>query len=281
MQAPKNTNERFRVANDHVWFKRPQPNPQAGIALVCFPHAGGGASAYRDWPKSLPPEVELIVAELPGRESRIKETPLESLEAVIVALCTALSPLLAGRPYAFIGHSLGALVAFELARELRRENHELPFCLFASGREAPTRHEPGRQLHNLPDDEFIQEMISRYDGIPRMLLDEPELLSLLMPAMKADLRLTETYTYEAEAPFTFPLQIMSGKGDTRLTPDLLMPWAEQTTGPAPLTYFDGGHFFIRDSRMEVTAFVSRMLKECAVEGCARNAARADLESAIV
>jgi len=215
--------------------------------------------------------VDLIAVELPGRESRLREPPWNSIQAVITEIQSGLPPLLAGRPYALFGHSLGALLAFELALALRRDGHREAICLFASGREAPTRHEPGRHLHNLPDDEFIEEMIARYDGIPQTLLGEPELLALLMPAMKADLCLTETYTHRAEAPFSFPLHILSGHDDTRLTPDLLTPWTHQTTGPVLLTYFDGGHFFIRDSHAEVTGYVNRMLQEIMLETNRRQA----------
>ena len=253
------------VNNQSTWFKQPQPNPDANIVLVCFPHAGGGASAYRDWMNTLPDNMEVIAAELPGRESRLRERPLQSLDEVIAALTNALPPLLNRRPYAFFGHSLGALLAFETARALRSDNHLLPLCLFVSGREAPTKREPGRHLHNLTDDEFVEEMIYRYDGIPQLLLNEPELLALFMPAMKADLRLTEMYVYKPEVPFSFPLHILSGKNDTRLTQDLLMPWADQTTAAAPLKYFDGGHFFVRDSCAEVTDYVSRILQKFMAE----------------
>lgn len=247
------------MKNQVNWYKRLNPNTQAPAVLVCFPYAGGGVSVYRPWTRAFTDNFEIIAADLPGRDSRLKEAPWEDLEAMVAMLAMGLEPLIAGRPFAFFGHSFGALLAFETARYLRRQRAELPFCLFASGREAPSRREPGRHLHNLPDDEFVDEMISRYDGIPQMLLDEPDLLALFMPAMKADLRLTETYDYVPEAPFDFPLHILSGRNDKRLTPDLLRPWSQHTKQPAPVTYFDGGHFFIRESQFPVTRYVSLTL----------------------
>ena len=245
---------------DHnSWLTIPAPNPAAQIVLVALPFAGGGASVYRDWPTKLPSNVELVSAELPGRESRLNEPPLNDLNAVIAALQAALLPFIGGRHFALFGHSLGALLAFELARALRRDGCNEPLCIFASGREAPTKREPGPDIHHLPDMQFVNAMITRYNGIPKLLLEEPELLQLFLPAMKADLCLTESYNYTAEAPFDCPIHILGGEDDTRLTRDLLRPWAEETTGPAPLRMFAGGHFFIRDSRDAVTSYVRDVL----------------------
>lgn len=247
-------------ANDR-WLVKPSPNPTAGTALIALSFAGGGASAFRSWPKRLPIDTELLCVELPGRESRLREPPIGDLSRVIDALREALPSALAGRRFALFGHSLGALLAFELARALRDDGLGEPAFIIASGREAPTRREPGRQMHALVDDEFVDEMISRYDGIPKILLDEPELLELFLPAMKADMRLTETYVYRPAARFTCPIHVLTGNQDTRLTRDLLLPWAEETTGDAPLTYFPGGHFFIRDSQADVLAYVRDALNE--------------------
>lgn len=247
--------------NSNPWIKRFNTSDKGKLVLVCLPFAGGGTSSYRDWVNDLPAEVEILAIELPGRESRLREKPISDLGEVISQITSALMPQINGRPFVVFGHSLGALLGFELIRLFRRESYDLPLCFLASGREAPTEKEPGRDLHNLPDFDFINEMVSRYDGIPRQLLNEPELLELFLPAMKADLKLTETYQYQYEMPFDFPLHIMSGKQDTRLTQELLMPWSQQTFDSAPLSYFDGGHFFIRDSAKQVKAYIAEVLQQ--------------------
>lgn len=248
---------------ENSWLKLPKLRDVGAVMLVTLPFAGAGGSVYREWQAGLPDDVDVVSAELPGRESRLRETPLRHLDAVIASLCAAVSPLVADRPYAVFGHSLGALLGFELLRTLRHRGLPSPLCLFASGREAPTCREPGKDLHDLPDAAFIQGMVERYGGIPQALLDEPELLALFLPALKADLCLSESYVYRDEAPFGFPIHVLSGTEDRRLSADLLQPWTKQTTGAAPMNSFPGGHFFIRDSRAAVLTHVGRVLAELA------------------
>ena len=119
------------------WFLRHFPKPDAEMRLFCFPYAGGGASTFFPWPKYLPPKIEVWPLQLPGRETRIKEASLTNLEAIIEALIPAMTAHL-NKPYALFGHSMGALIVFELARELRRRNLQQPLKIFVAGKRGPT-----------------------------------------------------------------------------------------------------------------------------------------------
>src|SRR5262245_54667499 len=177
---------------NELWFRRvPMNGRQARMRLMCFPYAGGSASIFRQWAPQLP-GIEICLVNLPGRGVRIAEPPCRSWRELADALATAWS----GQPdvpFAIYGHSLGALVAFEVTRELRRRGLPQPQHLFVAAYRAPQlgrRHPP---LHGLPDREFIDTVARRHNGIPGALLDDPELLQLLTGVLRADYYLHETY----------------------------------------------------------------------------------------
>src|SRR5258708_6849949 len=173
------------------WLVCPRPSPRASLRLFCFPHAGAGVSAFSTWTPEGLPGVELCLVQLPGRENRIQETPITRLPVLVQMMADALGPAMTGQ-FAFFGHSMGALVAFELARELRRQGRRMPQYLFASGHRGPQLENTSRRLHMLPDDELIQEL-AEMNGTPAEILDNKEFMQLVLPIFRADLELCETY----------------------------------------------------------------------------------------
>lgn len=241
------------------WLMR-TPRPQGcAVRLFCFPHAGGGSITFRGWQKQFREPVEVAAVQPPGRENRLSERPLASLPELRAALADALAPWME-TPFAFFGHSFGALVAFELARELRRRRLALPRVLFASGRHAPSHEPESAPLHALPDDELVEEVDRRYGGIPRAILEERELLMLLLPTLRADLTITEGYEYRPEPPLSCRICAFGGEQDTRIGEHELAAWERETAAGFRLRMFPGGHFFIHDSRERVIRAIEAELR---------------------
>lgn len=224
------------------WFYRPRPRPEALVRLVCFPYAGAGAAVYRLWPEELPVWVEVCAMQLPGRGWRIREAPLADLEQVVAASADAVDEL-ADKPLALFGHSFGSWCAFGVARRLAAAS-KTPIALFVSGRNAPAFGATTPDLHHLPDHEFVEQIIERYGGIPEEILAEPDLLELLLPALRADVRALETSTYRAADPLDCPITAFHGDGDRTLDADGMAAWGDETRRKFRLRALPGGHFFI-------------------------------------
>lgn len=224
-----------------LWLTCPQARPDAVTRLICLPHAGGGTAAFFPLARLLPAAIELRGVRLPGRESRIAEPPYTAMRLLVPALVDGVREIVA-RPYALFGHSLGALVAFELARELRRRELPLPHTIVVSGRRAPTAISAEAAIHKLPDDAFIAELIRRYDAIPEAVLKEPELMALFVPVLKADFALFETHTHRPEPPLDCRLAIYGGEDDPQ-TPEMA-GWADLFAGTVRRRLFPGGHFYM-------------------------------------
>jgi medium-chain acyl-[acyl-carrier-protein] hydrolase len=188
--------------------------------------------------------VELCRLQLPGRENRWREASFVTMPALVETLATVLQPYL-NMPFAFFGHSMGALIAFELARYLRRETAALPAQLFASGRWAPHWPAPDAPLYQLPEAEFITALRQRYDNIPDAVINDPELLALYLPLLRADVTLLDTYLYTPDQPLACPLLVCGGMDDGRVPRAALEAWAEHTTCPLRVQQFPGGHFYLQ------------------------------------
>jgi surfactin synthase thioesterase subunit len=216
----------------------------ANLQLIGIPHAGGGASAFADWPGLVPEGVAFHALELPGHGARMRE-PLETdFDRLVERLAGELADVIDG-PYALFGHSLGALLAFEVARALRDDIGE-PAGLLVAGRNAPSLPSAHRPIHHLPDDEFVAALRG-YGGLPEALSASPELLQLFLPALRADITLAETYQRRPGPGLRCPVTAFSGRRDP-LVDDLgLVSWRRETTGPFTLTVLDGGHFFLGDA----------------------------------
>jgi len=241
------------------WLLIPQPNPQASLRLFCFPYAGGGAVIFHKWPSFLPTEVEVCAIELPGRGTRIREAPLTQMTTLVQAVAQVLVPDL-DIPFAFYGHSMGAVISFELARQLRREHGLKPVHLFVSGHRAPQIPDTDPPTYNLPEPEFIEEL-QRLNGTPVEVLENPELRRLIIPILRADLSVCQTYVYEADAPLATPMSAFGGLQDEDVTRDLIDAWRYQTTAPFSLRMLPGGHFFIQTAQPLLLEILSQDLIE--------------------
>lgn len=233
------------------------PGSRGRIRLFCFPYAGGGVSPYLQWQGSVRPSFEILAVQLPGRGARIDESPKTSLREIIEPLAEIIGRR--GRsPFAFFGHSFGALIAFELARYCDRHKLHLPIHLFVSGCDAP-RHETAPQnLHRLPDDQLI-DSLRRYNGTPNEALENRELMTILLPAIRADFAIGESYVYESGYPLPIPITVLAGRDDNHVCDKDLHRWAEETTRECSVEWFHGGHFFINDDREAVLACIKKHL----------------------
>lgn len=243
----------------NAWAVYPRRNPEARLRLFCFPYAGGGATVYSGWWRGLPPEVEVVAVQPPGRESRLAEKPHHDLGELVAAMHEHLLPHLRERPFAFFGHSNGALMAFELARSLRRGGDPLPLHLFASGRPAPQLELDDPPIHHLPHDEFVQEL-RKLEGTPEEILQNQEILELLLPLLRADFSLGETYRFVPEAPLPFPLSAYGGVRDPEVPREHVEAWSEQAGAGFRMKMFPGDHFFVNGDRGLVLAELSRELR---------------------
>jgi len=240
------------------WIVCRKPNPQARLRLFCFPYAGSGASIFRTWTDGLPADVEVCPVQFPGRGTRLMETPFTRLAPLIEALAQALVPLL-DKPFAFFGHSLGALVGFELARQLRRQPGVQPVHLFVSADRAPQVPHRDRPIHALPEREFLGQL-HRLNGIPGKVLEEVELMQIMLPVLRADFTVYETYAYATEPPLNCPISAFGGLQDQRVSGGDLEAWRDQTSASFSLRMFPGNHFFWNTTQPLLLQVLSQELR---------------------
>ncbi|MEW5989007.1 MAG: alpha/beta fold hydrolase [Chloroflexota bacterium] len=240
------------------WLVIFRPNPNARLRLFCFPFAGGSAMAYRAWPEELPAAIEVCAVQLPGRESRLREAPATSLPNLIPTLTDALSPYFT-LPFAFFGHSMGALIGFELARYLRKMKRPGPVHLFYSGHRAPQLPDPDPPLHVLPEPQFVTA-IRNFNGTPEAVLQHPELMQLVLPILRADFTLVETYTYQPDEPLNCPISALGGVQDKDATREELDALRQQTRRAFSLRMFAGDHFYLNDQRTALLKAVAQDLR---------------------
>ena len=240
------------------WIACRKPNPQARLRLFCFPYVGTGASIFRTWSDGLPPDVEVCPVQFPGRGTRLMETPFTQLSPLVQALAQGLAPLM-DKPFAFFGHSLGALVGFELARQLRRQSGVQPVRLFVSADrapQAPRRHPP---IHALPEPEFLLEL-RRLNGIPGKVFEDAEVMQIMLPALRADFAVYETYLYSTEPPLNCFISGFGGLQDQRVSRGELEAWCDQTSGSFALCMFPGDHFFLNTTQSRLLQVLSQELR---------------------
>lgn len=230
-----------RAKIDSPWLVTPAPNPAAPLRLFCFPYAGGSTQIYRTWANSLPVTVEVCAVEIPGRGRRLREKAHENLLALVADACTALRPYM-NKPFAFFGHSMGALISFELARQLRREGQPPPAHIFVSGRRAPQLPD-NAPTYNLPDPEFIAEL-RRLNGTPQEVLEHPDLLQLMLPMLRADFSVCQTYRYAPEPPLKCGFSVYGGVDDADISREQLEAWSQHTSSAFTVRMFPGDHFFL-------------------------------------
>jgi medium-chain acyl-[acyl-carrier-protein] hydrolase len=233
------------------------PRPRAGTRLFCLPHAGGWSAMYQAWGRSLGPAVDVCPVELPGRGRRRDEAAYDLIEELVSDLGAALVPAL-DVPFAFFGHSMGALVSFELARWLQREGHPSPAHVFVSACAAPHVPRDGPALSGLPSVELVREL-STLNGMAPEVLENFELMELLLPAIRSDFSMCERYAFAPSAPLACPLSALGGTGDELVSKEKLEAWRTHTTGRFVTRLFRGDHFYLQEGERSVLDVVLREL----------------------
>lgn len=246
-----------RSAGSKKWFSCPKQNNEASLKLFCFPYAGGNSQVYRVWPFQLPETIEVYSVNLPGRGMRLRESPITRLNPLVHEIAEAILPEL-DRPFAFFGHSMGALIAFELIHHLRKQDQSSPARLIVSGRGAPHLPKTDPQTHDLPEEEFLEEL-RRLNGTPKEAMDHPELMQLMLPILRADFALCETYVYEDRSILDCPITAFGGLEDNKVSREELAGWREHSSTSFTMRMFPGDHFYLHSAQSLLLNAVSHQL----------------------
>ena len=249
---------------DSPWCRIFHPAPKAPVRLVCLPHAGGSAGFYFPLARALAPRAEVLAVQYPGRQDRRGEPAATDLESLADHIAEELLPR-TDRPYALFGHSMGAVVAFEAARRLRAAGHG-PAELFVSGRRAPSLNRDN-DPQPATDDEVIAE-IRALNGTGDTLLEDPETLRMILPALRADYRALGRYRYRPGSPLDCPVTAFTGDRDPKAGVDEVRAWHAHTTAGFELHVLDGGHFFLVDRQAEMLRVLTERLDRVAVPAAA-------------
>ena len=233
------------MESSEIGIFRRRVNPDATMRLFCLPYAGGSSTIFYRWSEYVPPALEVCSVQLPGRDGRLNMAPYTSMQPLVQAAARALLPLL-DKPYALFGHSFGALVAFELVRYIHDHGMPGPLSLLVSAADAPHLGGTTDRLHTLPDDQLIRQL-GLLHGTRREILQHPEVMQLLLPTIRADLQVFETYTYKAGTPLSCPLAVFGGINDERVSHSGLENWRRHTGAAFSLAMLPGDHFFIHSA----------------------------------
>lgn len=242
---------------DGAWLKRYRPVTAPRLRLFCLPYAGGTAGAFHGWAHALPADVELVAVQYPGRQDRLEEPCVAEMDPLADRITEALAPLL-DRPFALFGHSMGAAVAYEVALRLEARHRARPRHLFVSGHPSPLRPRSHTDVH-LRDEDAMLEWFGELGAMDPAVLADPELRPLVVPSLRADLRLIETYRPAAGRPVNAPMTSYVGDADPGVPPDDAAAWKELTSGEFSFRVFPGGHFYLSDQETEVLADLTERL----------------------
>ena len=239
------------------WIVPMPARPAAAVRLFCLPYAGGGAAVFRSWGAALGDTVEVCAVQPPGREARIGEPAYKRMGPLVAALAAAIEAHL-DRPFAFYGHSMGALIAFELARHLRRTGRPQPVRLLLAAYRAPQLPNPNIKIYHLPDE--VLKAVLHTDGTPARILANDELMRAALPTLRADFELCDTYEYAPEEPLACPLTVFGGAEDVRVSAADLQGWREHSAIACSIIRLPGGHFFVHSAQDQLLAEVARHLR---------------------
>ncbi|MCA9944894.1 MAG: thioesterase [Anaerolineales bacterium] len=228
------------------------------LNLFYFPHAGGGASAFYQWSRVLPQEITSYAIQLPGRETRLREPLFRQIPDLIIALADVLQPFL-HTPFLFWGHSMGALLGFELARHLQQQRLPMPRQLLVSGYNAPHIPYADPHIHHLPTADFMTA-VQELNGTPQIVLEDVELRNLVLPILRADFQLVETYIYQDSDPLPCPITVLDGVADEKTNEADLQAWQKHSTRPLEMFTFPGNHFFLYDLQPKLVNTVANLLQ---------------------
>lgn len=245
-------------SDERRWFKRFRRPADGATTLVCLHHAGGNASGFRDWPRLLPPWIDPIAVQLPGRADRSDEQPFHAMDELVDSLVEVVVPLL-DRPVVLFGASMGARVGWSLAHALRERSLPMPRGLYVSASVAPSLD---RQIRGWdgPDEGLVNYM-RELGGTPSQLLDDPELSGAMVATLRADLTVLSTHTYQPSVPLDIPITAFAGVGDEESPPRRMEPWRVETTGPFTMNTLDCGHFFDSHAVQQVTETIAADLRD--------------------
>ncbi|MDX3641532.1 thioesterase II family protein [Streptomyces sp. MB09-02B] len=238
------------------WLRRYRPAPEGAVRLLCLSHAGGSASAYHPMALALAPAADVLAAQYPGRQDRFAEPPSEDLRELAGRIVEAVTGD-DDRPLALFGHSMGAVVAYEVALALQAAGRP-PVRLFVSGRRAPSTHRAGPALHLGSDAELLRA-VRRLGGTDGRVFDDEELVQLVLPALRGDYKALETYEPRPDGRLTCPVTVLTGDADPVTPVADARAWSGHTEGPTELCVFPGGHFYLNERPEEVVGVVRRHL----------------------
>lgn len=244
-------------AGKHELTERGKAYGEQAVRLVCFPHAGGSASYFHPLSRSLAPAIDVLAVQYPGRQDRYREPCIDDIPRLADRIYQALLPFL-DRPFAFFGHSMGAILAFEVARRCESAMTAWPSRLFVSGRRAPSRHRD-EKVHLADDAGLVRELLA-VGGTDRRLAADPELLATVLPAVRSDYRAAETYVFAPGPPLTCPITAFTGESDPKATVAEVRDWRAHSTGGFTLRVFPGGHFFIEEYRDDIAEIITGTLR---------------------
>lgn len=231
---------------NRAWLQAIRPNPEATLRLYAFPFAGGGASVFFPWAKHMGTQIEPWAIRLPGRETRLREEPIASFKAMRQVLLEELAPQLKP-PFALLGHSLGAILAYTLARDLQRMGGAAPEALIVAGARPPARPIPRPLLSEMDDRHFVRELGERYNSLPPAVVQNPELLALVLPVLRADIQVYESFEYEAEPVLGCRTAAFGGEQDPLVSAADVADWRGCCAAEFSHHVFPGDHFFLQSS----------------------------------
>lgn len=240
------------------WIRRYAPHGDTAVRLVCFPHAGGSASFFHSVALKLPANVDVVALQYPGRQDRRREPTIDDIGEYTDQITPVLETM-SSKPTVFFGHSMGAVLAFEVARRLERASANAPRSLIASGRRGPSTYR--EETVHLRDDSGIIDEIKLLNGTNAALLGDEEILRMALPAIRSDYRAIETYTCRPEYKVRCPITVLIGDSDPKTTVEEAQSWQRHTTSPFRLRTFSGGHFYLSDHQSEVTAEIETELRK--------------------
>jgi medium-chain acyl-[acyl-carrier-protein] hydrolase len=256
------------AARPEPWGVRWRPVSDVRLRLFCLPHTGGGAVAYRTWASRLPADVEVVAVRLPGREARFRERPFDRIEGLVPALVQGLAPLM-DRPFAWFGHSMGALLAYEACRAIRDAGGPEPARLLVSGRRAPHLPERYRPVHAAPTADLVARLVE-LNGTPREVLNDASVLSAFLPMLRADFAVSETYRWSPSPPLNCPISVFGGSADPMATAEELHAWDRHTTTGCTVRMFDGDHFYLHAAPERVLPAIGADLRHALARPDHRN-----------
>lgn len=244
---------------NNPWFVKVNADVDAPVRIICLPSSGGGANMYRNWEGNLD-NVEIYSVQLPGRERRLSEAPIDNIDALVEALVPEVEKL-NDKPLLIFGHSMGALIAYELCCALQRKGSKMPKAVFVSAFRTPERINRNKKLHPLAFDDFIEEL-KKYGGTPEEILNHRETMELFVPTIRADFKIHETYVFPNHPQLTIPIISFSGTRDHVVPGSHMIGWNNHTSAEYAHHTIEGGHFFIHDNQARVLMVIQDKVNEC-------------------